>query len=84
MYGQKNFWQISEKIELDKWKWPQKKLISIVPTKIRDSDYKLVNKYFCEKNVALNWGAASQAFLYLGQFDTIFLPLINMLVIFIS
>ena len=39
----------------------------MVPTKIRNSDYKLVKKYFCEKQSDLNWGGGSQAPLYLGN-----------------
>ena len=37
---------------------------------------------FVKKFLTLNWRGASQAPLYLGHFDTILLPIINMLVIF--
>ena len=56
----------------------------MVPTKIRNSDYKLAKNIFVKKILLKTGGEASQAPLYLGQFDTILLPIINMLVIFIS
>ena len=43
----KKFSQIFEKVEVDTSINPQKIQITIVTTKIRNSDYKSVKKYFC-------------------------------------
>ena len=49
------------------YKKPQNYVIIMVPTNIRNSDYKLVKKYFCENSFALIWGDHSGP-LYFDQF----------------